>query len=76
MPSPTWRELIADASVGIDEAKARRREVFRAAHAAGFSQREIAKAAGISASRVNTIIGRAERLSLDAPAPEEVAHGG
>ena len=57
MDGMTWREALNAAQRGIDEAHERRAEVFRAAHDAGLSLRQIADAVGSSAPTVQRIIG-------------------
>lgn len=63
---PTWRAALEDSQKRIGDAYAQRARMFRAASDAGLSYRDIGEAAGLSPSRVCTIIGR-ERATLDSP---------
>ena len=58
MTGKTWRVELYAAHRDVAKAYARRREVFRAAHDAGLSLRQIADAAGMSFSTVHRIVGR------------------
>lgn len=63
----TWRERIRAAADGVDTAYAFRCAEFTRAHDAGLSMRQIAEAAGLTASSVHKIIGNrgSNRVSLD-----------
>lgn len=68
-PPATWRETIAMAAAAVPAAYIHRQQVMRAAHDAGYSQRQIAEAAHLSVATVCRIISATDhqRLSLDAP---------
>lgn len=66
---PTWREALADAQKGIDNAYERRKRVFQAAYDAGLTLAEIGEVVGLSAAGVHKIVGRQRGgVNLDAPA--------
>lgn len=65
----SWRDALQSAHRGIQVAQEHRQRVFRAAQAAGLSQRQIAEAVGISAAGVNRIVVPKKRASLDDRAP-------
>lgn len=62
---PTWRDALADAQAGIASAYGHRERIFRAAHEAGLSYREIGEATGLSAAAAWKVLGKRRRASLD-----------
>jgi DNA-directed RNA polymerase specialized sigma24 family protein len=70
---PTWREALADAQAQIATAYERRAAMFRRAHEAGLSLREIGEATGLSAMGVHKIVGKQNRVSLDDQANTSLA---
>jgi DNA-directed RNA polymerase specialized sigma24 family protein len=65
---PTWRAALGDAHARIADAYETRARMFKAAHDAGLSYREIGEATGLSAAAVGKIIGKQGRATLDSPA--------
>lgn len=69
----TWRDKIREAADAVDAAYVFRAKVFADAIEAGFSYRQVAEAAEMSAQGVHKIVGgptlRAEGPSLDDKAP-------
>jgi hypothetical protein len=55
-PVPTWNDALRDVQAELDQAKAHRREVVRAANDAGLSMRAIGEVIGISAAGVHRMI--------------------
>jgi hypothetical protein len=70
---PTWREALADAQAQIATAYERRARLFKRAHEAGLSLREIGEATGLSAMGVHKIVGKQNRVSLDDQADTSLA---
>jgi DNA-directed RNA polymerase specialized sigma24 family protein len=64
----TWRDALVDAQAGIARAYGHRARMFRAAHEAGLSYREIGEATGLSAAAVGKVLGKQDRATLDSPA--------
>lgn len=62
---PTWRAALGDAHARIADAYEKRARMFRAAHNAGLSYREIGEATGLSAAAVGKILGKQRRATLD-----------
>lgn len=65
---PTWRDALADAQGRISGAYAYRARLFKQAHEAGLSYREIGEATGLSAAAVGKVLGKKNRATLDSPA--------
>lgn len=62
---PTWRAALSDAHARIADAYEYRTRLFRKAHEAGLSYREIGEATGLSAAAVGKVLGKQGRATLD-----------
>jgi DNA-directed RNA polymerase specialized sigma24 family protein len=62
---PSWRSALADSQKRIADAYERRASLFRRAHEAGLSYREIGEATGLSAAAIGKVLGKQRRATLD-----------
>lgn len=67
---PTWRAALGEAHGRIAAAYDYRARLFRKAHEAGLSYREIGEATGLSAAAVGKILGKQGKATLDSSVHE------